>query len=80
MAFLKSMATNHKNSFYHEALSWSLYDIKAHALQFGHHPNKEQAQKVLSEFFDDRGDHIIEYINNLMADYLNDFYNGYDND
>lgn len=80
MANLKSMETNHKNAFFHEALSWSLYDIKAHALELQHYPNKEQAQKVLEEFFDDRGDNIIEYINNLMADYLHDFYNGYDND
>lgn len=64
----------------HISLAWNINDTKAHAAQHNHFPNNEQAQVLLDQFFEERGDDIIEYINNLMAEFCHDFYNGYDND
>lgn len=64
----------------HISLAWNIDDIKLHASTQGHHPNDEQAQVLLETFFEEREEYIIEHINNLMADFCSDFYNGYDND
>jgi hypothetical protein len=55
-------------------LQWNKLDIQAQGVRQGLKVDDAQAQELLERFFRDANDHIIETINNAMAEYVRENY------